>query len=95
MLSPYRVLDLTDHRGHFAGFILASLGAEVIAVEPPEGSAARRLKRLVAGADVLIESDSPGVLAALRLGYTDLAAVNPARKRSEHALFEHPALHLG
>ncbi len=118
MLSPYRVLDLTDHRGHFAGFILASLGAEVIAVEPPEGSAARRLgpwldgergperslthlaynrgkrsialdlvgseadrnelRRLAAGADVLIESDTPGVLSSLGLGYDDLAAVNPA-----------------
>jgi crotonobetainyl-CoA:carnitine CoA-transferase CaiB-like acyl-CoA transferase len=36
------VLDLTDERGHFCGFILAMLGAEVIAVEPPGGSPARR-----------------------------------------------------
>ena len=35
MLSPYRVLDLTDHRGQLAGAILASLGADVIAVELP------------------------------------------------------------
>jgi len=42
VLAHYRVLDLTDDRGHFAGFLLAALGAEVIAVEPPEGSAARR-----------------------------------------------------
>ena len=41
MLSQYRVLDLTDDRGHFAGFLLAQLGAEVIAVEPPEGQRAR------------------------------------------------------
>jgi crotonobetainyl-CoA:carnitine CoA-transferase CaiB-like acyl-CoA transferase len=41
MLSSYRVLDLTDHRGQLAGFILASLGAEVILVEPPEGNPAR------------------------------------------------------
>ncbi len=41
MLSPYRVLDLTDERGQLAGFVLAALGAEVIAVEPPAGSAAR------------------------------------------------------
>jgi crotonobetainyl-CoA:carnitine CoA-transferase CaiB-like acyl-CoA transferase len=41
MLSPYRVLDLTDDRGHFAGFLLAQLGADVIAVEPAEGSRAR------------------------------------------------------
>ena len=43
MLSPYRVLDLTDERGHLAGYLLAVLGADVIAIEPPEGSAARRL----------------------------------------------------
>ena len=43
MLSPYRVLDLTDERGHFTGFLLAALGAEVIAVEPPGGMRARRL----------------------------------------------------
>ena len=39
MLSHYRVLDLTDDRGHFAGFLLAQLGADVIAVEPPFRSA--------------------------------------------------------
>ena len=43
MLSEYRVLDLTDERGHLAGFILRQLGAEVIAIEPPGGSSARRL----------------------------------------------------
>ncbi|WP_419916123.1 CaiB/BaiF CoA transferase family protein [Candidatus Poriferisodalis sp.] len=43
MLSPFRVLDLTDERGHLCGAILAQMGADVIAVEPPEGSSARRL----------------------------------------------------
>ena len=43
MLSNYRVLDLTDERGHLAGFILRQLGAEVVLVEPPGGSSARRL----------------------------------------------------
>ena len=38
MLSAYRVLDLTDQRGNLAGLLLASLGAEVIAIEPPGGS---------------------------------------------------------
>ncbi len=42
-LSPYRVLDLTDDRGQFAGFIFAQLGAEVICVEPAEGHRSRRL----------------------------------------------------
>jgi crotonobetainyl-CoA:carnitine CoA-transferase CaiB-like acyl-CoA transferase len=41
MLEPYRVLDLTDDRGHFAGFLLAQLGADVIAVEPASGQRAR------------------------------------------------------
>ena len=118
MLSAYRVLDLTDERGHFAGFILAMLGAEVIAVEPPGGSRARwmgpwlggeagserslthlvynRAKQsivldyaqpgpdrealfgLVAGADVLIESDEPGRMAAIGLGPDALPARHPS-----------------
>src|SRR5438309_2547025 len=43
VLSPYRVLDLTDERGLLCGQILADLGADVIAVEPPGGSPARRI----------------------------------------------------
>ena len=43
MLSHYRVLDLTDDRGHFAGFLLAQLGADVIAVEPSSGQRSRHL----------------------------------------------------
>ncbi len=43
LLSPYRVLDLTDQRGMLTGQILADLGADVICVEPPGGSAARSL----------------------------------------------------
>jgi crotonobetainyl-CoA:carnitine CoA-transferase CaiB-like acyl-CoA transferase len=42
MLTPYRVLDCTDHRGHLAGFMLAQLGADVVLIEPPAGSPARR-----------------------------------------------------
>lgn len=121
MLSPYRVLDLTDGRGQLAGLMLAWLGAEVIAVEPPGGTETRHLapyaggatatpdpeaslthwaynrgkksvvldldgseadrdalRRLAAGADVLVESRAPGAMAALGLGPDDLAAVNPA-----------------
>ena len=117
MLSPYRVLDLTDERGLLCGQILGDLGADVIKIEPPGGSPARWhgpfyqdephpdrslfwwaynrnkrsvtldiesdagreiLHRLVAGADFLIESDAPGLLAKRGLGFDDLAAVNPA-----------------
>lgn len=118
MLSGFRVLDVSDHRGQLAGQILADLGAEVILVEPPGGSRSRRVGPFVAGhegdpesslwfwsynrakrsvvldlddaedkhrfvelvrsADVVIESDTPGVMAARGLGPGDLAAVNPA-----------------
>src|SRR2546427_9539362 len=117
MLSPYRVLDLTDERGLLCGKILADLGADVIQVEPSTGNPARRigpfyqdevhperslfwwaytsnkrsitlnlttadgralLKRLIQAADFLIESGAPGEMAALGLGYGDLAALNPA-----------------
>jgi crotonobetainyl-CoA:carnitine CoA-transferase CaiB-like acyl-CoA transferase len=43
LLSPYRVLDLTDDRGLLCGKILADLGADVVQVEPPGGSSARNL----------------------------------------------------
>ena len=43
VLADYRVIDLTDERGHLAGAIWAQMGADVIAIEPPEGSSAREL----------------------------------------------------
>jgi len=111
MLTPYRIVDLSDERGHLCGYVLAALGAEVIAVEPPDGSRARRLgpfvddvdhperslthfaynrgkksvvldledesdqgrlRRLLAGCDVLIESDRPGRMAEMGLDHTQL-----------------------
>lgn len=116
MLSSYRVLDLTTERGLLCGQILGDLGADVIKVEPPGGSPARRLGpfyqdqphpdrsllwwaynrnkrsvtldittkegrelllRLVSNAHFLLESDNPGAMAGLGLGYSDLAAINP------------------
>jgi crotonobetainyl-CoA:carnitine CoA-transferase CaiB-like acyl-CoA transferase len=41
MLSPYRILDLTDSRGALGPLILAGLGADVIKVEPPGGCPSR------------------------------------------------------
>lgn len=43
MLSPYTVLDLTDDRGELASMILGDLGADVIKVEPPQGSSSRHM----------------------------------------------------
>jgi crotonobetainyl-CoA:carnitine CoA-transferase CaiB-like acyl-CoA transferase len=42
-LSAYRVLDLSDEKGIYCGKLLADLGADVIAVEPPGGGPARRI----------------------------------------------------
>lgn len=41
MLSPYRILDLTTNSSAICGAILADLGADVIAIEPPGGSPLR------------------------------------------------------
>jgi crotonobetainyl-CoA:carnitine CoA-transferase CaiB-like acyl-CoA transferase len=43
MLSPYRVIDLSDERGQLCGQILGDLGADVILVEPPGGSRTRAM----------------------------------------------------
>jgi crotonobetainyl-CoA:carnitine CoA-transferase CaiB-like acyl-CoA transferase len=116
MLRGYRVLDFTDERGLLAGQILADLGADVVHIEPPGGSRARRrgpfahdredsegsllwwsyarnqrsivldledagdrttLSHLLAGADFLIESESPGVMESRALGYPRLHRDHP------------------
>jgi crotonobetainyl-CoA:carnitine CoA-transferase CaiB-like acyl-CoA transferase len=115
-LADVRVLDLCDRQGAFAGKLLAGLGADVVLVEPPEGSSlrtippfwqgvehperslffwfyaagkrsvtldwrtaegARTLRRLVARADVLLESEPPGTLAARGCGPEALRAESP------------------
>lgn len=116
MLSPYRVLDFSDERGHLCGYMLAALGADVIAIEPPGGSRARRLppflddiedverslthfaynrgkrsvvldledeldrqrlEQMLAASDVVIESDVPGRMAELGLGYSQVELEHP------------------
>jgi crotonobetainyl-CoA:carnitine CoA-transferase CaiB-like acyl-CoA transferase len=42
-LSGLRVVELADPRTGFAGKLLADMGADVLLVEPPGGSALRRV----------------------------------------------------
>ena len=117
LLDDLRVIDLSGEGGLFAGRFLAQLGADVIWVEPPDGSPVRArrpfldeteglerslyhlhfnsgkrgvtldirlpdgaalLRRLAEGADVLIETEAPGEMEALGLGYRALSALNPS-----------------
>lgn len=43
MLSPYRVLDLSDEKGFYCGQLLGSLGADVIKIERPGGDRSRNI----------------------------------------------------
>ncbi|HEY95747.1 MAG TPA: CoA transferase [Dehalococcoidia bacterium] len=43
ILTPYRVLDLSDEKGLYCGKIFGDLGADVIKIEKPGGDAARKL----------------------------------------------------
>jgi len=43
VLSPYRVLDLTNERGSLCGRIFSDLGAEVIKIEKPRGDSCRSI----------------------------------------------------
>lgn len=51
LLAGLRVADLTDASGHHAGRIFADLGAQVVLVEPANGSPDRRLPPLVPSSD--------------------------------------------
>lgn len=43
LLSPYRILDITDEKGFLCGKIFGDLGADVVKIEPPEGDRARNI----------------------------------------------------
>ena len=48
-LMPYRVLDLTEGGFNWCGKVLGDLGADVIKIEPPSGSATRSVGPFVDG----------------------------------------------
>lgn len=115
-LRGIRVIDCATEGGELAGRVLADLGADVLKIEPPGGSASRRrgpfsraqetspdgslfwaavslgktsqvvdfatdagreeLRALVGRADIFIESDDPGVLSGIGLGYDRLRRDN-------------------
>ena len=116
-LEGLRVLDLSGPLGNYAGKLFGDLGADVVLVEPPQGSGLRhqppflddcpgiesslafayhntskrgitldldrpedqsRLRRLVKSADVLIETERPGVMNGRGLGYEALSALRPS-----------------
>ena len=56
MLEPYTVLDFTDERGEIGPMILGDLGADVIRVEPPEGSASRACAPLMSDSGEALDS---------------------------------------
>src|SRR6516225_6264247 len=43
MLTGLRVIEVADERAEYTGLLLAGLGAEVVKIEPPEGSVTRRI----------------------------------------------------
>jgi len=47
VLDHLRILDATDDRGQIAGLFLAQLGADVVLLEPPEGTVTRRMAPFV------------------------------------------------
>jgi crotonobetainyl-CoA:carnitine CoA-transferase CaiB-like acyl-CoA transferase len=81
-LDGIRVLDLTRLLpGDGAMRMLSSFGAEIVPVKQPEfdlktPAAKERFLELVRGADVLAESNRPGVMARLGAGYETLREIN-------------------
>jgi len=74
ILSGYRALDLTDEKGAFCIKLLADMGAGVMRVEKP---GLERLSNLVNKVDILVETELPGYLESLGLGYNSLKKENP------------------
>ena len=77
-LAGFRVVDLTVDRGELCARLLADLGAEVLKVEPPEGSRARALAPLHEGVSLFF--------AARNAGKRSVVIDLPAEEEKLHAL---------
>ena len=60
-LTGLRVVEICDELGQYAGKLLADMGADVVKIEPPEGSSARRVGPFV--------NDEPGPNRSLNFWY--------------------------
>ena len=69
MLSPYRVLDLSDGRGAFCGRVLADLGADVLKLEPPWGRPGKAHRALLPGRPTSGEESILGVFCRQQAEY--------------------------
>ena len=115
-LAGVRVLDLSGALGNYAGKLFADMGADVILIEPSQGTQLRhrppfvaglpgiesslafayhntskrgvtldldgerdrqRFLQLLARADLVIESEKPGVMQRRELGYDTLSRIRP------------------
>ena len=86
MLSKLRVLEISSPETMLAGQLLADLGADVIVVEPPAGSAARRLEPFV--------DDLPGLersLVWLAYNHNKRGITLDLRQADGRALLSQPA----
>ena len=64
--------------GDLSAFVIAAnLGKRAIVLDLKAGEGRATLRRLVASADVFLESFRPGVAARLGFGYPDVAALSP------------------
>jgi alpha-methylacyl-CoA racemase len=72
-----RVEDATDPSVATPAFVALNRNKRSVQLDLKSEHGRAALLRLVATADVLVESFRPGVMERLRLGYEDLRAVNP------------------